>query len=380
MRRGWIRGVATLVVLLGAGAAVFLVLPASPPEPRTVDWAEYAGGPRDSLRVYWVGHSLLNSVDPHTEGSTNVLERLGEFAEARGHEYEFYDHTLFGAPLSLLWRGNPHSYERREPMEEKLAELLERGARYDALVMTEGIPVLASMQREHTAYYAQRFYCAMIGQNPDADVYLYETWTHYQASDPDADYGPPEMWDWVPRLEDDRNQWARVADLAMTGQVPEPSIGGKLDSLFGEIEGSCTPGRPIFLVPVARALVHLTRTFEESNLPGPDGEPLTAASLFQNPYVDWPAGWPRDQALSRSEREAALAALTLRHPDEEMDDVHPSELGIWFASIVHYATLYRRDPTGLPAPDGLPEPSARAIAEVAWDVVTSDPRAGVRTP
>jgi len=378
MRRRWTKLFVTIATMLGVAGVAFVVLPAPAPDARDVDWAAEGGGPRDSRRVYWVGHSLMNAVDSHVEGSTNLLERVGELAEARGHEYDFYDHTLYGSPLSLLWRGRPHSYQREEPMAETLAELLERGGSYDALVMTEAIPVQRSMKSEHTAHYAQRFYCAMLDANPDADVYLYETWTHYQASDPEADYAPPELWDWGPRLEDDRRHWARVADLAMTGQVPEPGLEGKLDALFGTVDGGCEPGGPIYLVPVARAMARLDRALEERTLAGFEGRDLSTADLFSNPYTEWPEGWPRDGAINRDEREDSLEALPLRHPGEELDDVHPSELGVWFTSVVHYATLYRRDPRGLPGPEGLPEETARALAGIAWDVVSTDPRAGVR--
>jgi hypothetical protein len=377
MKRSWLRIGLGVVALVGAAFAVFAVLPAPEPELRDVDYAAYAGGPRESLRVFWVGHSLLNAVDPHVPGSQNVLDRVGQFAESRDHAYTAFDDTLFGASLSLLWNGQPHSYDREEPEASiRLQELLQHGDQYDALVMTEGVPILMSMKREHSAYYAQRFYCAMVTANPEASVYLYETWSHLQAGDPDADYGPREQWDWVPRLEDDRNQWTHIADLAMTGRVGEPRLRRRLAALFGGTEPGCTPRGPIFLVPVARVMVELANALEASPMPGPEGS-LAMTDLFLNPYIDWPADWPLDYALSRSEREEILARLTLRRPGEEPDDIHPSELGVWLTSVVHYATLYRETPVGLPGPAGLPAETVTAIQELVWRVVRADPRTGV---
>lgn len=68
------------------------------------------------------------------------------------------------------------------------------------------------------------------------------------------------------------------------------------------------------------------------------------------------------------------------------DDIHMSELGWYFIACVHYATIYRRSPVGLTgqtidrfgAPFGaIAEPTARVLQQIAWDVVSTDARAGV---
>jgi hypothetical protein len=66
------------------------------------------------------------------------------------------------------------------------------------------------------------------------------------------------------------------------------------------------------------------------------------------------------------------------------DDIHPNDVGFYFVAMVHYATIYGKDPTGLtnrlqnewggaftPPPPAL----ARRLQEIAWRVVseTVDP-------
>ena len=111
----------------------------------------------------------------------------------------------------------------------------------------------------------------------------------------------------------------------------------------------------------------------------PDGRRLAFADLFQNPYVDWPANWPIDiRAANAVDVKAVIAALTLRHPTAEPDDIHPSQVGVYFAALVHFATLYRRSPVGLSAFESVGERLAATLQPIAWEVVMNDERTGVR--
>ncbi|MBX3272391.1 MAG: hypothetical protein KF729_19180 [Sandaracinaceae bacterium] len=364
-----------LFMLSAAGAAAFFPLPT--PEPWSVDWRAHAAGPVDSRHVYWVGHSLVNARDARVEPSFDLMQAVGRLAEAAGLAYASFDHTLFGAPLSLLVRGRPHSYERDAPEMPARLEGLRRGAaRYDTLVLTEGLPVGRSLEREHGAYYAQELYCALVARRPDARVYVYESWGHLHASDPDGDYPSPSVYDWRARLRADRAHWERLADLAATGAVPPPGLLARPRARFAPAHG-CTPPGPIFLVPVGAAFGALADRLAREPLSLGE-RTLAIADLFSNPYTSWPEGWPRATPLAPAAEAAALAGLTRRFPADELDDIHPSALGIYLAALVHYATLYRRSPEGLPALVPLPEATNRALQRLAWDVVRAEPRAGVR--
>lgn len=370
-----------LFVLLTAALGAALLWPMSSPARRQVDWGAAAAGSTDAVSVYWVGHSLVNARDPKIVGARNLIEKVGDLARSQGLQYDSFDHTIYGAPLSMLWRGRPHSYDRREPqMVERLQTLLDEGARFDALVMTEGVPLESSIRYEHTSYYVQQFYCALASRRPDARIYLYECWSNLHASDVGPFYPPASVFDWTAQLAEDRERWERIADEAATGAVPAPGWVSRIGRWFGGAEPACEPHGPIFLIPVGTVFRRLAERLEREPLSFRT-RAMKLADLFTNAYEDWPADWPLTEPLPAAEQERALAALTKRYPDEPLDDIHPSDLGVYVASLTHFAALYRRSPVGLPAQvEGLDEENARRVQELVWSVVRDDPRAGVRTP
>ncbi|MEM9191248.1 MAG: hypothetical protein AAGF12_18900 [Myxococcota bacterium] len=362
---------ALAIVLLAAGIGGYIWAMPRRVTPRAVDWSSAAAPATDAVRVYWVGHSLMNHRDTTVPDAANLIEAVGELAESASLSYTSFDHTVFGAPLSLNWTGAVHSYDRTEPDQaQKLKELLERGENYDALVLTEAIPVRNTARFEHSAYYAQQFYCAMLRKNPEARIYLYESWPHLNASDPDAGYPEAHRFDWTAQVQTDRADWERLADEAMTGRVSAPSF---LSRLFRRSESGCEPGGPILMVPVGTAMAALRAAIEERPADWffADGRPLRFVHLFQNPLEGWPEHWPG------SEDPDALSAIPLLHPDDPADDIHPSEVGTYFAALVHFATLYRRNPRGAVHPISLSAETARHLQDLAWDVVREDPRTGV---
>ncbi len=119
---------------------------------------------------------------------------------------------------------------------------------------------------------------------------------------------------------------------------------------------------------------------------------LPAAAGLGGPIHLIPAG----QALAAVVRAAEAAggvgnisdrsALFARTPEGGMDTIHLGDLGAYLVALTHYATLYHRDPSGLPLrlmrADGTlaQAPDARAGAlmqRIVWDVVRSTPFSGV---
>jgi hypothetical protein len=340
----------------------------------------------DSRNVYWVGHSLLNSRDAYVPDGRNAMEMVAELARGAGFGHEGFDHTHYGSSLAALWRGKPLTYDLSVPDAlERRRELLDNGNRYDALVMTEGLPVRRTVTSgEYSAFHAQAFYCALIQQNPEARVYLYESWNNFQAADPGSDYGPPHRWDFRKRLDEERPYWERVADLASTGKVPAPGLAAPFERLFHGDDGGggCEPRAPIFLVPVGTVLgaLHdrLTAPGADDDWTLPNGDTLTLAHLFQNPRARWPESWPigPDEA-DPADAETTVAALPLLHPEGHYDDVHASQVGIYIVALTHFAVLYRRSPLGLDTVSGIPEGLAKSLQQLVWQVVLAEPRTGV---
>lgn len=72
--------------------------------------------------------------------------------------------------------------------------------------------------------------------------------------------------------------------------------------------------------------------------------------------------------------------------DLYVDPIHLTDIGNYFIALVQLATIYRRSPVGATAmtdsefgvPFTAPSPeAARIMQEIAWEVVSQDPRAGV---
>ena len=98
-----------------------------------------------------------------------------------------------------------------------------------------------------------------------------------------------------------------------------------------------------------------------------------------------PGGTALGQLVDRVEA-GGVPGITSRDQLFE-DDIHMNDLGNYFIACVQFATIYRMSPIGLTthAEDrwgGVYSPpsagAARVMQEIAWDVVSNDPRSGVR--
>jgi hypothetical protein len=376
-------GVVSFLLLIAAITGT-VMLRSSPESDALIDWKGHRLGPRDSLRVYWVGHSLMEAQVDTSEGKLRLLEIVGLMAKAQGLAYGMGDHTLWGAPLSLQWRGRPHSHARRVSERAERRRLFETQAdSYDAIVLTETIPVGAAMKHEYSAYYLQQFYCTLMEANPEARVYLYESWPPLQALAPHGEYRSPHRYDWRERTLRDRVLWERLADEASTATIPKPSWLSRLPVAHRSAAPACKAQAPIFLVPVGTAMVELYDRLQkprpEDEFSLPDGRRLVFADLFRNPYIDWPAHRPgTGEPVGAVDKKAVIAALTLRDPAASPDDIHPSQVGVYFAALVHFATLYRRSPVGPPPFNEIGAELAGTLQSIAWEIVRNDARTGVQ--
>ena len=339
-------------------------------------------GPKDDASVYWVGHSLVEGKDQSSWGEISLMTLVGRFADARGLGYRMGDHTLWGSPMSALWRGRPHGYERdASDMVAKREDFQRNAGQYDTLVLTESLPVGWAARNEYSAYYLRRFGCTLTSANPAARLYLYQTWVNLQPNDPGSKLPPAHRFDWRAEMLAQREVWENIADEASRPKVRAP--GGWFSRLgwSATSDGGCDSALTIFIVPVGQALVALSDRLAApqagDHFAWPHGNRLTLADLFRNPFVDWPEDWPVSDDSADIDPAAALAGLTLRNPQEPHDDIHASGIGIYFAALVHFATLYRQSPVGLPAPDEIGPDLARTLQCIAWSSVVGDPRAGV---
>ena len=338
-------------------------------------------GPKSDVYVFWVGHSLVEVKGTTDWGEHSLMTLLGRLAESRGLAYRFGDHTLWGSAMSALWRGRPHSYTRdASEMIPKREEFKRSAGQYDTLVITEGLPLLPSLKNEYSAYYLRQFYCTLKQANPSARVYLYQTWVNFQANDKYSNYPPAHRFDWRAEMIAQRKAWEELADTASRAEVRAPGMFDRIGWTTTS-DGGCKIEDPIFIVPAGQAFVALADHLA-SQKPGeavklPSGEPLTISHVYGNPYVDWPADWPLKGDAKDIDPGPTIAGLKRRRPNVPHDDIHASPLGVYFVATVHFATLYRQSPVGLPAPAVIGDDVARLLQCIAWKTVVNDPRAGV---
>lgn len=339
-------------------------------------------GPKQDAAIFWVGHSLVEGRAKSDWGDISLMSLVGRFAQSRGLGHRMTDHTLWGTSLAGLWRGRPHGFTRDASEMVAKREAFQRApGQYDTLVLTESLPVDWAADHEYSAYYVRRFACPLVDANPRARVYLYQTWVNLQGGDPNSKFPPPHRFDWRAEMLAQRKVWDRIADEASRPSVRAP--GGWLSRLgwHATSDGGCPDTFPVFIVPVGQALVALLDRLAAPQ-PGdvferPDGGRLTMADLFGNPYVDWPRDWPLAKGPAELDPKATLERLTRRDPDQPHDDIHLSAAGIYFAALVHFATIYRQSPLGLPAPADIGDGLAHTLQCVAWGAVVRDDRAGV---
>ena len=338
-------------------------------------------GPASTASVYWVGHSLVEVKVTNAWGQHSLMTLLGRLAQDRGLRYTMGDHTLWGSPISALWRGTPHSFDRDASEMVPKREAFERtAAQYDTLVITEGLPLEPSLKLEYSSYYLRRFYCTLKKANPAARVYLYQTWLNFHANDTYYKFPPAHRFDWRAEMVAQRKVWERLADEASRAQVRRP---GLLDRVgwTSNSDGGCAIEDPILIVPAGQAFLALDdylKSKSDSNAPKlPSGETLTIGHLFGNTYVNWPSDWPLPADAKDVDPAPVVAKLTLRDTTRPLDDIHASGLGVYFVSLVHFATIYRQSPIGLPAPSDVGDEVARVLQCIAWNTVVTDPRSGV---
>ena len=186
---------------------------------------------------------------------------------------------------------------------------LASGDKYDALVVTARHDLPAIARKERTAVYLTDMAKHLLAGNPDAEVLLYHTWLHL---DPDA------PWPWIDYERAVLPMWECVAsranlDLPARGNVPRVRV-----------------------------------------LPGGSALAEVAAMLWE----DKVAG---DASENPGERVRLLFS----------DDVHMSEAGRYFISLVHYAVFFGRNPKGAAIPVSLAPETGSYMQTLAWQYAVS---------
>lgn len=252
--------------------------------------------------VLMVGHSLFGTTGP------SMLE---EALITGTGDAQVQAQIINGAPLRYNWEGS----DKAEGVDAR-AVLPEGGITH--LILTEAIPLENHTKWSETDVYGQAFARLAISANPDAKVYLQETWHSLKSgTGADVEYDDNDDIPWRTRLDQDLPVW---------------------ENIVAQIEaGTGTTDRNVALIPAGQAMARLYDEIAAGTVTGLSD----ISTLFD-------------------------------------DDIHLSDMGHYFVAMVQYATITGQNPLGLPHQfsdrfgkqfDTAGEDLARELQRVAWDAV-----------
>jgi hypothetical protein len=268
--------------------------------------------PDVDLRVFHLGHSLVGR---------NMPAMLAQLAGA-GHAYE--SQLGWGTPLKAHWEPDveiagaetENAHERYREAKEAL-----RTGDYDAIVLTEMVEIRDAIRYHASAEYLSRWAELARAHNPQARLYLYETWHHL-----DDDEG------WLDRLDGDlQREWL--------GGVLYPALAGA--------------EKPIYLIPAGQVFAAFTRALVDFGGVGGMSGAEDLFALTETGELD---------TIHFNDKGAYLVALT-----HFAVLYHSSPVG-----LPHRLNRADGSPAAAPSPE-----AAALMQKVVWDVVTTLPQTGV---
>ncbi len=252
--------------------------------------------------VLMVGHSLFGTTGP-TMLEQALLAGTGD-AKVQAQ-------ITNGAPLRYNWDES----DKAEGVDAR-AVLPAGGVTH--LIMTEAVPLANHTQWSETNVYAQAFASLAISANPEARVYVQETWHSLKSGTGQAvEYDDKADVPWRKRLDDDLPVWENI--------VTQVAVGNRSQSAT------------VALIPAGQAMARLHDEIAAGQVEG-----VQDIAFFFD------------------------------------DDIHLNDRGHYFVTMVQYATVTGLDPLGLPvdfkdrfgkAFDTPDEDLARDLQRIAWDAV-----------
>lgn len=225
--------------------------------------------PLQAVKPYYVGHSLIN---------LNVPAMVHSLALDAGKTSD-YDYQI-GNGANLWWQWDTlQGNEQGLPWQDALPT-----GQYNAMVITEAVPLLGQLLWSKTYDYADSFLLAARMYRPDIRFFIYETW-HCTTTGTPA--GCP--WDnddqllWRPRLSADFPLWTGIMDTLKQRH----------------------PAAAVWMIPAGQAFGMLADSIAAGQVPG--------INDFRQLFTD---------------------------------DIHLTDVGNYFVACVMYACLFRESPEG----------------------------------
>ncbi len=270
--------------------------------------------PSGGQRVYHIGHSLVGR---------NMPAMLAQLA---GTDHAYESQQGWGTALKAHWEPDEEitgfDEENDHPRYRDAHQAVASGE-YDALVLTEMVEIRDAIKYMDTGDYLHRWAQAGWKANPQARVYLYETW--HPLDDKEG---------WLERLDLDLDRYWETEILRRAMAYEDMP-------------------HPIYVIPAGQVFARFVREVEQRGGVGPVKR--------------------REDLFAKAE-------------DGSQDPIHFNDLGAYLVALTHYAVLYQKSPVGLPhqlnradgsAADDPGAEAARLMQEVVWDVVTNYDPTGI---
>jgi hypothetical protein len=207
--------------------------------------------PRGGLKLFWVGHSLMN---------TDVPWIVKGIAHSAGLDSMYRQQLNIGAALRANWE-QPTKFNNVPVWNDQLGRDEDWGAnpqielpsgKYDALLLTEAIPVDKQID---SALYAGNYVDLALRGKKDTALYLYETW----------DFVVSNNWTaWRARIDQWRPVWEKIADDVMAkrpGTTMHIVPGGQaMAALYDTIKSKGSVGSLTDIKQVFEDDIHLNPT------------------------------------------------------------------------------------------------------------------------
>ena len=253
-------------------------------------------------QILFIGHSLVGPTLP-------VM--LEEAYRADGITVQVDAQIIDGAPLKTNW----DQVSEVKGINARVA--LSNGA-YDTVIMTEAVPLAGNIKYNKSAVYAWKYYDLAVSNNPETQVFMYETWSSLKADTDSFNKGDPNASAaWRGRLDQDYRLWKGIVDYV---NLKRPAY-----------------VKPMALIPAGQAMAMLHDEIAAGNLPDLE----TIYDVFS-------------------------------------DDIHLNYIGLYFVALVHYAATSDNTPVGLPnkltserpAPEFIiSDKLALGLQKIAWEAV-----------
>ena len=188
--------------------------------------------PNTGLRVFHLGHSLVNR---------NMPDMVRQFAVSKGLDHRYESQIGWGTPLKSHWEPKEEIFgfekENAHPRFRDVKDALQSGE-YDAFVLTEMVEIKDAIDYFDSAEYLHKFAGLAREGRADIRVYLYESW--HNVDDPQG---------WRARLEQDRARYWE-------------------DGILRPALAYDTPPLPIYVIPVGQVFAEIARQIEAGQLAG----------------------------------------------------------------------------------------------------------------